>query len=186
MSPRGGACCCTLDVNSLGTFQGKLEVLGEREVSQVGTKQIGQPWGLFTVSSNDRSQYLQRPPWVQAAWCGHPLLWEPKSTCVATVGASWAQRKWWLDWFLYWAFYLFFSEWWMNLVKWEGERGQLGLENGLSAAEWLSQHLVISSENTISLWSSLTPLLGEYFFFQPTLIKNNNKKRGEQGGRRKG
>lgn len=74
----------------------------------------------------------------------------------------------------------------MNLVKWEGERGQLGLENGLSAAEWLSQHLVISSENTISLWSSLTPLLGEYFFFQPTLIKNNNKKRGEQGGRRKG
>lgn len=61
----------------------------------------------------------------------------------------------------------------------------MSLENGLSAGEWLSQHPVISLENKISLQSSLTPLLGEYFF-QPTLIKNNNKKHGEQDGREEG
>lgn len=69
----------------------------------------------------------------------------------------------------------------MNSAKREGEKGQSGLQDGVSAAEWLSQHPVISSENNISLQVSPNPSLGEYFF-QPTLIKNNNKKCGRRKG----
>lgn len=54
----------------------------------------------------------------------------------------------------------------------EGGRrqGQWSLERGLSAAEWLCQHPVISSEEKIPLLSSLSPLLEEYFLL-PTLMK---------------
>lgn len=50
-------------------------------------------------------------------------------------------------------------------------QGQWSLERGLSAAEWLRQHPVISSEEKkFFLLSSLSPLLEEYFLL-PTLIK---------------
>lgn len=52
----------------------------------------------------------------------------------------------------------------MNSAKREGEKGQSYLQDGLSAAEWLSQRPVISLENNISLQASLNPSLGEYFF----------------------
>lgn len=65
-------------------------------------------------------------------------------------------------------------------------QGQWSLERGLSAAEWLRQHPVISSEEKKILLSSLSPLLEEYFLL-PTLMrkKNNNTKDvvcGEKGG----
>lgn len=72
----------------------------------------------------------------------------------------------------------------MNLVKREGKKGQLGLENSLSAAEWLSQHSAIRSENR-----KFSPFLTYSFvgriLLQPTLIKYNSKKCGEWGQRRK-
>lgn len=101
------------------------EELGEK-VSYIGIRQGWQPWGLFTVSSSDRSQHLQRPPQAKQAWRELSLLWEQKPTCVATVGASWAHSKWWIDWFVYWAFYLFCPEWWMNLVKEKGRERTIG------------------------------------------------------------
>lgn len=123
--PQGQGWCCTWDVNSQGTFLWKLGGAGRESVLN-RHKAAWQPWGLFTVSSSDRSQHLPRPPRAKHAWCELPLLWEQKPTCVATVGASWAHSKCWIDWFVYWAFYLFCSEWWMNLVKEEGRERTIG------------------------------------------------------------
>lgn len=53
-------------------------------------------------------------------------------------------------------------------------RGQWSLERGLSAAEWLSQHAVIRSEEKISSCPHFLLLLEEYFL----LLTLMNKKRG--------
>lgn len=72
----------------------------------------------------------------------------------------------------------------MNLAKREGKKGQLGLENILSAVEWLSQHPAIRSENR-----KVSPFLTYSFvgriLLQPTLVIYNSKKCGEWGQRRK-
>lgn len=71
--------------------------------------------------------------------------------------------------------------WTRGRGSWSYGETQLLQEIDLSAAEWLSQHPVISLENNISLQASPNPSLGDYFF-QPTLIKNNNKKCGRRKG----
>lgn len=63
-------------------------------------------------------------------------------------------------------------------------RGQCSLERGLSAAECLRQHPVISSEEKISLLSSLSPLLEEYLplltLIRKIIIKNVREKRKKE------
>lgn len=114
MSRRGLAAATRLGVNSQSTFQGKLGRAGRARSILSGRKAEMTNTGTIHCV---RGQHLQWVLRVCDAWWDSPL-WEQK------LGTLWAQRKWWIDWFVYWAFYLFCPEWWMNSAKREGEKGQ--------------------------------------------------------------